>query len=164
MVEILSVQPGSPLVAAGRELFAAYREFLETIASTHCFDFPRYAEEMATLPAAYTDARGELLIALAEGQAAGCIAYRHAAGELDTTCEIKRLFIAPGYRRQGLGRALILEAMRSAGARGFTRAILDTDVVSMPAAYGAYLAIGFSEYNPPGSHAPSLRFLERSLI
>ena len=163
MHEIQSVAPGSPLVAPARELFAAYRDFLETIASTHCFDFPRYLEEIATLPVPYTGANGELLLALADASPAGCIAYRHAAGEPDTTCEIKRLFIAPAYRKQGIAQALITEAMHRAQARGYTRAILDTDIVSMPAAHATYVALGFTEYTPPGTHAPSLRFLERSL-
>jgi GNAT superfamily N-acetyltransferase len=163
MLEILSVAPGSPLVDPARHLFAAYRDFLETIASTHCFDFPRYLEEIAMLPAPYTAANGELLLALADTVPAGCIAFRHAAREPATTCEIKRLFVTPAYRKQGIAHNLIAEAMRRAHARGYTRAILDTDIVSMPAAHATYRALGFTEYTPPGTHAPTLRFLERSL-
>jgi GNAT superfamily N-acetyltransferase len=164
MLRILSVAPGSPLVDPARQLFAAYRDFLETIASTHCFDFPGYLEEIATLPAPYTEANGELLLAFAHATPAGCIAYRHAAREPDITCEIKRLFITPDHRKQGIAHALIAEAMRRAQARGYTRAILDTDIVSMPAAHATYLALGFTEYTPPGTHAPTLRFLERSFV
>jgi GNAT superfamily N-acetyltransferase len=164
MVEILSVAPASPLVDPARQLFAAYRDFLETIASTHCFNFPRYLEEIATLPTPYTAARGELLLALADKLPAGCIAYRHAASEPTTTCEIKRLFVTPAHRKQGIAHTLITQAMHRARARGYNRAILDTDIISMPAAHATYVALGFTEYTPPGIHAPTLRFLERTLI
>jgi putative acetyltransferase len=164
MLEILSVTPGSPLVDPARQLFTAYRDFLETIASTHCFNFARYLEEIATLPAPYTDANGELLLALVDRNAAGCIAYRHAAADPKATCEIKRLFVTPAHRKQGIAHALITEAMQRARTRGYTRAILDTDIVSMPAAHATYVALGFTEYAPPGIHAPTLRFLERTIV
>jgi GNAT superfamily N-acetyltransferase len=163
MLEILSVAPASPLVDPARQLFAAYRDFLETVASTHCFNFPRYLEEIATLPAPYTAANGELLLAVVEANPAGCIAYRHAVGEPAATCEIKRLFVMPAHRKQGIAHALITEAMDRAHAHGYTRAILDTDIVSMPAAHATYVALGFTEYTQPGTHAPTLRFLERGL-
>jgi GNAT superfamily N-acetyltransferase len=164
MVDIFSVQPESPWTQPARTLFAAYREFLETIESTHCFNFARYLEEIAALPAPYTDANGELLLAVVDSDAAACIAYRHAAPEPETTCEIKRLFVQPTHRKQGLARLLIADSMRRAAARGFTRAILDTDIVSMPAAYATYRTFGFTEYAPTqGPNPPSLRFLERRL-
>ena len=163
MHRIESVPPNSPLVPAARTLFSAYRDFLETIASTHCFNFKRYQEEIATLPAAYTDANGELLLAFANHQPAGCIAFRAAPAKPPTTCEIKRLFILPAFRKQGLARALISETLTRARTHNFTRAILDTDIESMPAAYATYRTFGFTEYTPPGTHAPSLRFLERAI-
>jgi GNAT superfamily N-acetyltransferase len=162
MLRIHSVQPGSPEVEPARTLFAHYRDFLETIASTHCFDFPRYTQEIATLPAAYTGANGELLVAFADSTPAACIAFRTAPNEPVSTCEIKRLFVLPDYRGQGIARTLIAESLTRATTRGFTRAILDTDIISMPAAYATYLTLGFTEYTPTGSHAPSLRFLEKS--
>jgi GNAT superfamily N-acetyltransferase len=160
MADIRSVLPGSPLSGAARALFSEYRDFLETIASTHCFNFSRYAQEIADLPGWYTDHHGELLLALVEEEPAGCIAFRAVEQQ---TCEIKRLFIAPAFRRQGLARALVAETLDRARQRGFRRAILDTDIVSMAAAYTTYVGFGFREYTPPGTHAPSLRFLEREL-
>jgi GNAT superfamily N-acetyltransferase len=160
MADIRSVPPGSPLSAAARALFSAYRDFLETIQSTHCFNFTRYAQEIADLPGWYTEHNGELLLAFVEHQPAGCIAFRAVE---ERTCEIKRLFIAPAFRRQGLARALIAEALARASQHGFDRAVLDTDIVSMAAAYTTYIGFGFREYTPPGSHASSLRFLEREL-
>jgi carbonic anhydrase len=164
MVEITSVAAGSGLVDAARALFAAYREFLETIESTHCFNFARYAQEIAALPEWYTGDNGELLLAFVDEAPAGCIAFRAAPKEAPTTCEIKRLFVQPQFRGRGIARALIADSLVRAKAHGFERAILDTDVVSMPAAYATYLSFGFREYTPDfGPNPPSLRYLERSL-
>jgi ribosomal protein S18 acetylase RimI-like enzyme len=164
MLRIDSVQPGSSLVEPARALFAAYRDFLETIESTHCFDFKRYAVETAELPDWYTRNQGELLLAFVEDSAAGCIAFRVAEKEPSATCEIKRLFVLPDFRQQGIARALIGEALLRAKAHGFARAVLDTDVVSMPLAYATYRSFGFEEYKPDGLNSPpSLRFLERPL-
>jgi carbonic anhydrase len=164
MAQITSVEAGSGLVDAARALFATYREFLETIESTHCFNFARYAQEIAALPECYTGENGELLLAFVDESPAGCIAFRAAPKEPATTCEIKRLFVLPEFRGKGIARALIGETLKRAVAHGFERAILDTDVVSMPAAYATYLSFGFREYTPDfGPNPPSLRYLERSL-
>jgi putative acetyltransferase len=164
MLAIRTVQPGSEFVEPARMLFSAYRDFLETIESTHCFNFARYALEIAALPEWYSDENGGLLVALVDGMAAGCIAFRTAPKEPATTCEIKRLFVLPEFRGQGIARALIAETLKRAVAHGFERAILDTDVVSMPTAYATYLGFGFEEYTPAfGPNPPSLRYLERFL-
>jgi GNAT superfamily N-acetyltransferase len=164
MTEIVSVAPGSVHVAAARSLFTDYRVFLQSIARTHWFDFARFDEEIATLPAPYACSGGEVLLALVEECPAACISYRLAEKEPGSTCEIKRLFVAATRRKQGLARALVAECVLRAAARGFTRAILDTDIDSMPAAYATYRSLGFTEYTPLGApHPPYLRFLERSL-
>ncbi len=163
MLHIHSVLPGSPAVDHARTLFHAYREFLVSAASTHCFNFSLFAEEIGSLPGPYSGPNGELLVATVEEQPAGCIAYRHAAQEPETTCEIKRLFVQPGFRSQGLARRLVTEALTRASAREYSRAILDTDIASIAAAHELYVALGFTHYSQPGNHPPSLRFLERSL-
>jgi len=164
MTEIVSVAPGSVHVAAARQLFTDYRVFLESIARTHWFDFDRYDEEIAALPAPYTAGGGELLLALVDESPAACIAYRRAPHEPGTTCEFKRLFVALSHRKQGLAGALVADCLRRTAARGFTRAVLDTDIDSMPAAYAIYRHLGFTEYTLPGGpYPPYLRFLERSL-
>lgn len=78
-------------------------------------------------------------LAEAEGVPVGCIACR-AAGE--GTWQVKRLFVRPEYRRQGISKALlaVLEAeARRAGCRALT---LDTRVTLEPAA-SLYRASGF---------------------
>jgi carbonic anhydrase len=164
MLKIAGVDAGSGLVETARGLFAAYRDFLETIESTHCFNFAQYAQEIAALPEWYTGANGELLLAFVDEAPAGCIAFRAVAKEPATTCEIKRLFVLPEFRGRGVARELVGEVLVRAAAHGFSRAILDTDIVSMPAAYATYLGFGFTEYMPIFMpNPPSLRYLERLL-
>jgi len=60
----------------------------------------------------------------------------------------KRLYVRPAFQGRGLARALVAEALTHAAARHFTRAILDTDTSTMPAAHALYLNLGFQEYAP----------------
>ncbi len=162
-IKIIKVAAGTKLVDEARTLFAHYRDFLQTIESTHCFNFERYGQEIAELPAWYTHANGDVLLAFANDLPAGCIAFRAVPKPVENTCEIKRLFVLPEFRGRGLARALVQSCLRLAPERGFTKAILDTDIVSMPAALAMYRSMGFTESTPHGVHAPSLRFLERPL-
>ena len=70
--------------------------------------FQDFESELAALPGAYAPPSGVLLIAEGEGGAAGCVALRpFAAG----VCEMKRLYLRPDYRGQGIGRALASAAI-----------------------------------------------------
>ena len=146
MLRIESVQPVSPAsdVDDARNLFREYYQFLEATKScgTH---LPKLDDEIATLPTAYTSSGGEVLLAFVDDSPAACIAYRATAQD-PATCDIKRLFVHPDFRGQGLSRTLVTEVMTRAKARNFTRAILDTDTTTMPAAHALYLGLGFCEY------------------
>jgi len=164
MVEMVSVVAGSAEVEALRGLLQGYREFLASIASMHCFDFAAYRAEVADAPSAYTRGGGEVLLALVDGVAAGCIAFRAARGETAATCEVKRLYVLEAFRGRALARLLVEEALKRARARGFERVILDTDFAAMPKAFALYTSFGFTEYEPSFvPFSPSLRFLEMML-
>ena len=151
MVAIHAVPPEpSPLAAAARRLFTCYGDFLRQTQACGTFNFPRYEEETRTLPAPYSNQNGEVLLAIVDAQPAACIAYRAYAPAAveDTTCEIKRLFVLPAHRNQGLARRLVAEVLTRAAAYPYRRIVLDTDIVHMPGALALYRSFGFREYAP----------------
>ena len=149
MVAIVPVpaSPHDPLLEQARELFRAYRAFLEETRScgTH---IPKLEQEIAELPLPYAGDGGDVLVALVDDKPAACVAYRAVVDDA-STCEIKRLFVRPGFRGLGLARQLVVTAIEQAKARGYMRAILDTDANTMPAALALYLSLGFREYTSP---------------
>jgi GNAT superfamily N-acetyltransferase len=156
MPTIVPVTAGDP--AAAQSLFREYGQWLRTTKSCGT-NYPILDDEIASMPASYTTRNGEVLLALIDGQPAACIAYR-ALPDTPAECEIKRLFVRPPFEHRGLARALVAEALARARARHFTRAILDTDTGTMPAAHALYLSLGFREYAP---RQGSLAYLDLAL-
>lgn len=102
-----------------------------------------YDEELAGLPGAYAPPSGEILIARDPlGAPLGCIALRPLpdAG----VAEVKRLYVRPGLRRGGLGRALMNAIIAEARRIGYAEIRLDS-LPSMVEAFALYRALGFVE-------------------
>lgn len=136
------------------------REYLTELGVDLCFQ--DFEGEVAALPRAYAAPDGALLIArtttgpsvqspIADGQspAAGCVALRRIR---DTLCEMKRLYVRPAHRGNGLGRQLVEAALDRARGMGFSRVCLNTVVPKMPAAVALYRALGFVEIEPFDCH------------
>jgi ribosomal protein S18 acetylase RimI-like enzyme len=83
--------------------------------------------------------------------------------EKDGVCEMKRLYVRPAFRRDGVGRALATTIVNTAQAAGYDVMRLDT-VESMTAARRLYASIGFEErdsyYHNP---LPDVVYMERVL-
>ncbi len=152
--EIQLLTPDTP------EWFDATRRIFREYADAIGIDlgFQGFEEELASLPGEYAEPGGKLLLALLDGELAGCGGFRPAP-EVDypNACEMKRLYVRRAFRRFGLGRALAEALMDEARRAGYSVMLLDT-LDDMEAARGLYVTLGFEEippyyYNPiPGAH------------
>lgn len=152
---------GAADMAEARALFEEYAASLPID-----LGFQNFADELATLPGAYAPPAGRLLLAGEPGAAAGCIALRPLAladAVPGTAGEVKRLYVRPRARSEGLGARLVEQLLAEARAVGYRTLMLDT-LASMQAAQALYRRFGFAEcspyyYNP----APETVYLSRVL-
>jgi putative acetyltransferase len=114
-----------------------FRQYAAELAVDLCFQ--GFAEELAGLPGAYSPPRGRLLLGWVGEEAAGCVALRPRSAD---TCEMKRLFVLPPFRRTGLGRLLAERVIFEARSIGYRRVVLDT-LAPMHAALQLYQSLGF---------------------
>jgi putative acetyltransferase len=102
-------------------LFQAYATGLGLDISFQNFD-----HELANLPGKYAPPKGALLLAKSttSGEAIGCIGLRPL--DMESTCEMKRLYVSPAGRGTGVGRALAEAIIVDAKRLGYGRMVLDT--------------------------------------
>jgi putative acetyltransferase len=132
-------------VDRARRLFRAYADWLGV---DLCFQ--NFERELAELPGCYAPPEGRLLLARAAGEVVGCVGLRPLEPGV---CEMKRLWVEPGFAGRGLGRALAERIIAAAQTIGYRRMRLDTIPARMPAAQHLYRALGFREI-PPYYHNP----------
>ena len=87
---------------------------------------------------------GAFLVADSGGTIGGGVGVTPGA---DGLCEMNRLWIRPGFRRDGLGRALCEESLVAARALGFRRMALDV-VPERTGAIALYRSLGFVDAPP----------------
>ncbi len=123
-----------------RQLF---EEYAAGIGISLCFQ--NFDHELATLPGKYARPSGRLMLAYLDEELAGCIALRAVDAN---GCEMKRLFVRPGFRGSGLGRVLVEALIKEARNMGYQRMLLDTLPGRMDSAIALYKKIGFEEIAP----------------
>lgn len=127
-------------IGQARELFV---EYAESLGFSLCFQ--NFDEELATLPGDYAPPDGRLLLAEDENRVAGCVALHKLD---DSSCEMKRLYLRPGFRGKGLGRALAEKIIAEARVIGYRTMRLDTVEPVMKDAVEMYRRLGFKEIDP----------------
>ena len=146
MIRILEAIPEH--IPAVRERFCEYAAWLKV---DLCFQ--GFEKELAGLPGDYAAPDGRLLVACAGPHVVGCAALRPLEGR---DCEMKRLYVMPAYRGQGIARTLAEKLVSEANVAGYRRILLDT-LDSMVTARALYASLGFKEvsayyHNPiPGA-------------
>jgi GNAT superfamily N-acetyltransferase len=128
-----------------RELF---REYWTSFGFSPCFQ--DFGAEVAGLPGAYAPPGGALVLALTDGQVAGCAALRRFDAQRG---EAKRLYVRPEFRGQGVGRALLEWVIAEARGMGYRELVGDT-IPQMAVALAMYDRAGF-ERTGPYAEAPT---------
>jgi GNAT superfamily N-acetyltransferase len=117
----------------------------------------RYGEniEMTRTSTEEFDPPGGLFVVLMDGSttAAGGGIRRHDAD----TCEVKRMWTSPEYRRQGLATRVLRALEDGARELGYTRVILETGP-RQPEAEALYLGLGYRRIDYYGHYPEALGF------
>jgi GNAT superfamily N-acetyltransferase len=105
-------------------------------------------DKFSLLPEEVAPGRGAFLVAFRGGRPAGCGGVRLLA---DGDAEIKRMYVVPDARSQGIGGAIVRALEAEARSLGAARLILETGV-RQPEAQALYRREGFGPIPPYGEH------------
>lgn len=153
-MEIVTVESGARL----EQVRGLFEEYWASFGFTPCFQ--NFGDEVAALPGKYAPPGGRLVLALIDGEAAGCAALR----QVDTErCEAKRLYVRARFRGSGTGRALLDWLIAEARRMGYREMLGDTMPV-MTQALAMYERIGFETTGPYAENpTPGAVFLRLKL-
>ena len=137
--------------ADSKEYLSQLRELLIEYAGSLGFDlhFQEFKKELAEFPGEYAPPDGRLLLAKEDERIAGCVALRRIS---EGVCEMKRLYVRPGFRKKGIGKGLATAIIEEACEIGYKHMRLDA-VPFMKEPIALYLSLDFKEiesyrYNP----------------
>ena len=99
-------------------------------------------DDLRDITRSYLQADGAFLVMTDAGTLVAMGGIRQA--DDPGSAEIKRMRVAPGYQRKGLGRGLLQALLDEARERGYSRVVLDTTTVQV-AAQRLYESAGFTE-------------------
>ncbi len=119
-----------------RELFSEYQKELDENLCFQSFD-----DEMRDPLKKYAAPKGALFLAYWNDDVAGCIALKDLG---NGSCEMKRLYVKPSFRKHKIGEALSIHLIAAAKGIGYTSMKLDTLQKLQPAIH-LYKKLGFEE-------------------
>jgi GNAT superfamily N-acetyltransferase len=107
--------------------------------------FENVDAEIATLPGIFAPPKGRFFVALDDSRVIGCVALKPVS---ESVCELKRMYVKPGYRGQRVGWRLVETLIAAAREIGYSKIILDSHI-SMTKAHSIYRGAGFNDVPEP---------------
>lgn len=155
MIKITEVTEKGEALDTVRNLFREYQAELQAD-----LQFQDFAGELNNPLEKYGAPKGILLLAQWKGENAGCVAFTRM--NEPGNCEMKRLYVRPGFRKYGIGRALTEKLIHMAVQKGFRFMRLDT-FKKLESAIRLYEDLGFV-YIEPYYHNPfdDVVFMEKA--
>ncbi len=151
-----------------RQLFAEYLESVNSMLRHEYgleVDITSMLEDDMTVTGPFFRPGACLLLAEVDGRVAGCACMRQIGGDAG---EIKRMYVRPALRGQGIGRALLESALERARQAGLTTMRLDS-AGFMKEAQTLYRSVGFRQIEAypenliPAQFQQHWVFMEKSL-
>lgn len=120
--------------------------------------FQGFQEELATLPGKYMTPKGRLYVVYDQGEAIGCAALRPLE---EGICEVKRMYLRPDRRGEGIGKELLILLLKAAEMSGYDRVRLDS-LGRLTGAIRLYESLGFVQIPPYNENPePDVVYMER---
>ena len=130
--------------AAVRALFIAVNRALAPPEMRDTFEHyieRSLAEEIDRIDAYYAEHEGRFMISVRNGQFVGMFGLEMSGPE---GMELRRMYVAPGARRSGIGRFMLRHAENLAQSSGARRLVLNTTELQ-PEALALYRTSGFTQ-------------------
>jgi carbonic anhydrase len=122
------------------------RRLVEAYAASLPIDlsFQDFEQEVESLPDHYGAPDGRFIVARRDSAVIGCGALRRFS---EPACELKRLYVIPDCRGEGVGRMIVAALIERAHALGYRSMLLDT-LPAMSGAQALYSSFGFTRTTP----------------
>ena len=122
--------------------------------------FQGFREELDALPGKYATPKGRLYVVYDQGEAIGCAALRPLE---EGICEVKRMYLRPERRGEGIGRELLILLIKAAEMSGYERVRLDS-LGRLSGAIRLYESLGFAQIPPYNENPePDVVYMERTV-
>jgi ribosomal protein S18 acetylase RimI-like enzyme len=130
------------------------------------FDVTTFSEQYLSQLDEFMPPEGRLLLARYKGKIVGCAGLRQIDEGIG---EVKRMYVKPEFRGQGIGRSLLENIIYEAANIGYSKLLLDTAPFSTEA-LSLYRSLGFQDTEPylekeeiPPEHRDNWIFMKLSL-
>ena len=155
MLRLIEIQQEGSELEIFCDLLREYQSFLGV---DLCFQ--KFDEELNNPLEKYTLPRGIVLLGYWNDEICACGALQDLG---ENTCELKRIYVRPQFRRKGIARAISNYLLERAKEIGYQTAKLDT-LRRLEGAVALYHSLGFTETAPYNFNPEAdIVYMERSL-